>query len=232
MSNEEERRLILEMIANGKISAKEGLDLINSLGEADESENELETTRLSLVRVVNADEEEGDEIPLDGKDSEPLVGEVAEPGRVKLPSDADRWRRWWRLPFWIGVGVTILGGVLMYWAQLNTGFGFLFFCSWLPFLLGLGLMVLSWQSRTSRWLHLRIHQAEGEWPQNIALSFPIPIRATAWFFRIFGGQIPGMEQTSIDELILALGDTATPENPLYVEVEDNEDGERVEVFIG
>jgi hypothetical protein len=55
---------------------------------------------------------------------------------------------------------------------------------------------------------------------------------TAWFFRVFGGKIPGLQDTSVDELIMALGDSTNPENPLYIEVEDDEDGERVEVFIG
>jgi len=92
--------------------------------------------------------------------------------------------------------------------------------------------VLAWQSRTARWLHLRIQQKEGEWPHNIAISFPLPIRLTAWFFRLFGNKIPGLQGTSVDEMIMALDNTTSPGNPLYVKVEEGEDGERVEVFIG
>jgi hypothetical protein len=94
------------------------------------------------------------------------------------------------------------------------------------------LIVMSWGSRTARWLHVRVRQRPGEWPQNIAFSFPIPLRMTAWFLRVFGDFIPGLHGTSVDELIVALGDSTSPENPLYIEVEDDEDGERVEVFIG
>jgi hypothetical protein len=55
---------------------------------------------------------------------------------------------------------------------------------------------------------------------------------TAWFLRVFGDFIPGLQGTSVDELIIALGDSTSPEKPLFIEVEDDEDGERVEVFIG
>ena len=81
-------------------------------------------------------------------------------------------------------------------------------------------------------LHLRIQQKEGDWPRNIAISFPLPIHITAWFFRLFGKKIPGVQDTSIDELILALDKTTAADNPLYVKVDEGEDGERVEVFIG
>jgi len=149
-----------------------------------------------------------------------------------MPEDVEKWRRWWMLPIWAGATLTILAGALMYWAQQTYGLGFWFYCAWLPFLLGLGLIMIAWSSRTARWLHVRVQQAEGEWPRNIAISFPLPIRLTAWFFRLFGGRIPGLQGTSIDELILALDQTATPDNPLYVKVDEGEDGERVEVFIG
>ena len=73
---------------------------------------------------------------------------------------------------------------------------------------------------------------EKEWPRNIALSFPLPIRLTAWFLRTFGPHIPQLKDTGVDELILALGDSASPGNPLLVNVNEGEGGEQVEVYIG
>lgn len=159
-------------------------------------------------------------------------GDAAQTQRTWLPPDIEKWRRWWMLPLWAGVGFTVLGGWLMYLDLQNSNIGFWFLCAWVPLLLGVAVMTLAWQSRTARWLHLRVYQKPGEWPQKIAISFPLPIRLTAWVLRTFRDKIPGLPDTSIDELILALGESATPENPLYVEVDQGEDGERVQIYIG
>ena len=121
---------------------------------------------------------------------------------------------------------------MLYLAYQNAGYSFWFFCTWVPLALGLILMALAWYSRTARWLHLRIYQGAGEWPQRIALSFPLPIRTSAWALRKFGRWIPQLEGTSIDELLLALDQNTTSDQPFYVEVEDDKDGDRVQVFIG
>jgi hypothetical protein len=151
------------------------------------------------------------------------------------PPDADdmnKWRRWWVVPFWTGAGITVIGGLLMYWAYSAGGFGFWFACTWFPFLLGVAVLVLGWSSRTTPWLHVRINQAPGQTPRRIAISFPIPIRLTAWGLRTFGHFIPQMNGTSLDEVILALKDVARDGTPLSVDVNEGENGEHVQVFIG
>jgi hypothetical protein len=151
------------------------------------------------------------------------------------PPDAEeikKWKRWWVIPLWIGAGITVIGGLLMYWAFSANGFGFWFACTWFPFLLGVALLASAWSSRTAPWLHVRVHQAPGKTPQKVAISFPIPIRLTAWGLRAFGHHIPHMEGTNLDEIILALNDVSKDETPLFVDVNEGEDGERVQVFIG
>jgi len=235
MSSESERRLILEMIQSGKITSAEGLSLLNALADPDEAPNLMEDasseSEIAGESGVNADTAAPEPPHLEHQD-ELLTGEVLEPVNATMPPDVEKWRRWWVIPLWVGVIITILGGLMLSWAQQTYGFGFWFACAWVPLLLGVVLIVMSWGSRTSRWLHVRVRQRPGEWPQNIAFSFPIPLRMTAWFLRVFGDFISGLRGTSVDELIIALGDSTTPENPLYIEVEDDEDGERVEVFIG
>jgi len=86
-------------------------------------------------------------------------------------------------------------------------------------------------SRTMRWLHVRIHQEPGEWPQTIAISMPLPIRFAAWALRTFKPHIPNMDNTSLDEVILALEKTSA-DQPFHVQVDEGESGEKVEVFIG
>jgi len=245
MASDTERRIILEMIDEGKISAEEGLRLIQALDESEEEEVSTESSeapqapgdlarppsfRAHAVHVHHPPAPAPQDEP-DQEEAAPVEEDLASE-RVSLPGDVERWRRWWMIPMWIGVTLTVLAGTLMFWAQQASGFGFWFYCAWVPFLFGVLLMLLAWGSRTARWLHLRVQQKEGEWPRNIAISFPMPIHLTAWFFRLFGDKIPGLRGTSVDEMILALDRTATPDNPLYVKVDEGEDGERVEVFIG
>jgi len=226
MANEDERRLILDMIESGKITAEEGLHLLHTLPESEAGEDEQGyDARLPGI---------SDEVPAASvspeEDAGPvLVGDVEPAAR---PPDFDRWRSTWMIPLWIGVGVTVLGSLLMFWAQQSTGVSFLFFCAGLPFALGVVLIVLAWQSRTARWLHLRVQQRQGEWPKNIAFSFPLPIRAASWFMHTFGRRIPGMENTSVDEVLRALESSTSADDPLFLEVEEGEDGERVQIFIG
>ena len=155
---------------------------------------------------------------------EKFTGPQIDPGMTK-------WRRFWWIPLWVGVGITVISASLMYVAWSKGGFGFWFACTWFPFALGVLVMALAYSSRTARWLHVRVHQKPGERPQNISISMPIPLRLTAWFFRTFKGRIPHMENTGIDELIMALEKT-NPDTPFYVEVNEGENGERVEVYIG
>ncbi len=240
MANDNERRFILEMIESGKISADEGLRLIQALGEGEEMEAEeafIEVPSEATHAPEHLDEDQPFQAHLNqdtqpaAEEAAPIEGDILSE-QVTFPNDVDKWRRWWMIPIWVGVGFIILAGSLMYWALQSSGLGFWFYCSWVPFIFGLLLTVLAWQSRTARWLHLRIQQKEGEWPRNIAISFPLPIHITAWFFRLFGNKIPGVQDTSLDELILALDKTTAPDSPLYVKVDEGEDGERVEVFIG
>jgi hypothetical protein len=248
MTEDSKRILILEMLENGKISAEEALALIHALGPEDEASPDQSPPAIPPATGLEAagattDQAPAQETPASAAPPGEPTGqgaahEKAEPeilGNVQtkgIPPEWARWRQFWSIPFWVGVGTTILGAVFMYMAMQNSGLGFWFFCTGVLFTIGLILMIVGWQSRTARWLHLRVTQAPGERPQNIAFSFPIPLRLTGWFLRTFKHRIPNMEPANLDEIIVALGESTSPENPLYVEVDEGENGERVEIYIG
>jgi len=209
MSASEERLYILDMIESGKLSAQEGLQLLQELGEE---------TPPDLNDGTSA---EGQSL---ADPTSPQVEEIQE--------DLERWKRWWVIPFWVGVAVTILSAALMYWAYAGGGLGVWFFLTWIPFLLGLGILVLGWRARTSPWLHLRVEQAPGETPERIALSLPLPIHFTAWLLRQFGHWIPDLDATGLDEVILALGKSTDRGQPLSVIVDEGKNGDRVKILIG
>lgn len=214
MSNEAERMHILQMIEDGKITAAEGLRLLNALSGA-------------KPEAQGGGPEPALEAPPSSPSPPPAEAEKALP----IP-EMGKWKLWWLIPLWIGLGIIVCGGLLMYWAYSAGGFSFWFACATLPFLLGVLVAALASASRTSRWIHVRVNTGQEEWPQKISLSFPLPIRLTAWFLRVFGRFIPKLKDTGVDELIMALDGSTSPENPLFVDVHEGEGGERVQVYIG
>lgn len=235
MTYESERLRILEMIDKGLISASQGIELLDALQGQDEASS-LSSQAPSIAELSTSLPAANTGIQEATQVEEPINVEDLPAGEAsteypEINSSIDRWRKWWWIPVWIGIAITVGSGILIFLAWQSGGYNFWFACSWFPFLLGVAVMALAWSSRTARWLHVRIHQPSGEWPQKIAFSIPLPLRVTAWFFRAFGRYIPNMQDTSIDEIIMALEHTSN-DTPLYVEVDEGDRGERVEIFIG
>ena len=228
MIEKSERLEILEMIQNGVISASQGADLLKALENAYEDGVAYDQDE---EEIADQTAHETDQSPTQ-QDEEGFTGKRSPEEESLMSAQTSRRRGWWLVPLWAGTAITILSGALMYWAFQSTGFSFWFACAWLPFLFGLALMALGGSSRNVRWLHLRVQQKHGEWPERIAFSFPLPLRLAAWFLRTFGRFIPKFEGTGIDEIILALEQNTNAENPFYVEVDEGEDGERVQIYIG
>jgi hypothetical protein len=228
MNDKNERIQILEMIENGTITASEGASLLKAL-EADDVVEDIHVTGKDEPESVVS---EGDPFPPQSESTaEPLSGDLI---ADTFDPEIEKWRRWWMIPLWIGVGITVIGGLLMAWAYQATGFSFWFGCSWLPFLLGIAVMAMAWSSRTARWLHLRVQQEPGEWPRTIAFSFPLPLRFAAWVMRTFGQFIPKVNETGVDfdQLIQVLENSTNSDTPFYVEVDEGENGEKVQIYIG
>jgi len=150
------------------------------------------------------------------------------------PSDLEiaSWKRWWEIPLGLGIALSVISVIGLFWLYTTqAGVTGWFILVTLPLLFGVALAFVAWASRSARWLHIRVKTNDPVLPR-IALSFPVPIHLTAWFLRTFGDRIPKLKDTGVDELIIALGESATPETPLYVSVDDSDDGEQVQVYLG
>lgn len=203
----EERRKILQLVADGKISADEAAALMRTLDETAEEE----------VEVIEA-------------------GPTAS-GERSDPSDFEEVRRramrWAMIPLWGGVLFTILSAWGMYSIQQNTGYTFWFFCLGMPLLFGVLLIVLGAGGIGSRWLYVNVDRTRArDWPKNITIALPLPLGLVSWFLKNFGSHIEGLKKTTVDEVIMAISLTKAVKEPLIVNVEDGKDGERVQVFIG
>ena len=214
MSENKERNEILDMIQRGTISPEEGLKLIKAIDESDELLDE------EYLAAKSEFEGRVEDTAPDSSFPDPIF------------ENPEEWRKWWIIPFGIGVGITALGAWLMYWAWSVKGYGVGFFLAWIPFLIGIGILVLGWNSRTGPWLNVHIQQKPGESPQTIRISLPLPIHFTAWILRTFGEYITGLKDSGLDEIILALGGKTKQDAPLSIDVQDDEDGEQVRIYIG
>ena len=206
MSSDEQKQ-ILKMVEDGKISAEEAMTLIKAL-EQSSAEDEVEVIETeassSLERGVGPDFEE-----------------------VK-----ERARRFAMIPLWIGIAFTVLGAYWMYALVRSANYGFWFFVAWFPLLLGILLVAISAGGMNSRWLYVNVEQKDDEWPRHITLGFPIPLGLIGWFLRNFGHYVRGMDKTNVDEVLMALSLANNLDEPLIVNVDEGDDGERVQVYIG
>lgn len=212
------KRKILDMVEQGQISAEEGLQLIKVMdsGRKQPQNNGTDTVEAAI--------EVADVVP--EQDGESAASRIPEDELQRMK----RLKRWWVLPFGIGLLITTLGAIWMYMGYTDNGFGFGFWLAWLPFLLGILIVAVSFQTSRSVWLHVRVKQAPGSSPERIAISLPIPLSITRWVFSTFGRKIPGLKDQPIEEYSEILNNLS-PESPFYVHVNDD-DGEEVEVFIG
>jgi hypothetical protein len=207
----EERRKILQMVQDGKISAEQAASLMRAL-EEDTDEAEIEVVEMGAGS---------------GGDSSEGV-DAAEFEEVKA-----RARRFAMIPLWIGVAITVLSAWAIYSVQQSSGMNFWFFFLMIPLLIGVFFIALGASGQTSKWLYVNVDRRNAhDGPRNITLGFPLPLGLAAWFLRNFGHNIHGMRNTNVDEIIQLLDATGKSGAPLIINANDNEDGEHVQVYIG
>ena len=205
MSSEEKKK-ILQMVEDGVISPEEAMNLIKALEESP-TEDEVEVIEVETGTQSAYDAAEFEEVKA-------------------------RAQRFAMVPVWIGVAFTVLGSYWMFALVQNANYGFWFLCAWLPLLLGLLILALTAGGKSSRWLYVNVDQRKGEWPQNITLGFPIPMGIISWIIQNFGHFIRGMDKTNVDDILIALSTVDNLDEPLIVNVDEGDKGERVQVYIG
>ena len=212
----EERKKILQMVQDGKISAEQAASLMRAL-EEDEEPTEADVEVLGMGAPYGDDTSSGGE-----------ASDAPEFEEVKA-----RARRFAMIPLWIGVVFTVLSAWGIYSIQQRAGLNFWFFFLMIPLLFGVLLIALGAGSQTSRWLYVNVDRTNRhDGPRNITLGFPLPLGLAAWFLRNFGHHIRGMNHTNVDEIIQILDATGKSGAPLIINANDNEDGEHVQVYIG
>jgi hypothetical protein len=154
--------------------------------------------------------------------------EGVRPARPEEPAEdfSNSWRTWWLIPFAVALAV-LAGGIALgqvggWWWLLAA-----------PMLLVAGVVVLLLiASIGSPWVHVRVDTGQENWPRRISISLPLPLRVSAWGLRIFGVYVPGLDNTALDELLLALEGNINASHPIQIEVDEGESGEHIRVYLG
>jgi len=195
---------ILKRIEAGELSAQDGVRLLNELAQAQTSEPEPQVIQ-----------------------PEPFAAESASASPLQVPRG---FSRFWLYPLWAGVGTLVLGAILLYAVYgTRAGWGWAL-CGWPLFALGVLVTVMAWWLRTARWVHVRVR---GKDAARVSVSLPLPIKPTAWVIKIVKPFVPQFKDTGVDEAILGLADALKEgTEPLYVDVNDDDSGEHVQVYIG
>lgn len=205
---ERDRLQILKKVELGEITLEEASDLLSEL-ETDEFAIQEQSQVIYDAQIIN-----------------------------NKPSDSDKKEKpAWSIVFWVipmlfGILLTVFSSTWLYQNYLTSGLGFKFWLTWIPFLIGVFLIYFGWILQRARWIHLHIKQPKGESPQRILLAFPLPFQFIGFILKIFKGKLPSnVSGLDIEELLLTIDQQLKKDEPLYVHVDD-EDGTKVEIYIG
>jgi hypothetical protein len=193
--------------------------------------NDVDDERMRILKRIEAGELSADEAvqQLGALPQSPQP--EAEPEQLVSapPMDVPKGlTQFWQYPLYAGVATVVLGAILLYAVYGASASVWLSLCGWPVFALGVLITATAWWLRTARWVHVRVTGKE-----RVAISLPLPIKLAAWVLKIARPFVPQLKDTGVDEVIMGLGDTLDKDGqPIYVNVDDDETGEHVQIYIG
>lgn len=200
------------------------------------------TPEQALILMQTPEEEQAQETQeeqVDYNDENPVPGSEAyyhqehkpEPALEEDLSRLAQWKQWWVYPFWAGIFIMVGSAALMYWGYTSGGYSWGFFLSWIPFFIGVIIMLLAWWSNTARWLHVRVTENKrSKRPHHITISFPLPLKLAGFGVRLASNFSPELKEKHVHEILDSVNESLNANEPFYIHVE--EDDEDVEVYIG
>jgi hypothetical protein len=240
MTTSEERQQVLQMIAAGKITPEEGMRLLAALGATppvppdQTSQPEILSLAEQTASAAQLDTTSGFETSgapeISDAHEQPYTPEQevispTPPIDVKPPDT----RHWWQVPFWIGLALLVAGAFTLAGALSSGAICLVLLCGLPLLLIGIAAVIVAWFARQGPWVHIRVkHDRPGE--RNFNLSVPLDLGVMA--VRVTEPFVPQMKQTGVDDVILSMKDNVKKDQPLIIDVHDDDDGEHVQVIVG
>jgi len=207
MTSDESKLEILRKVEDGTLTPAEGSDLIGILDAASAVDSEPEFMQPPL------------------ETGKPETSEAA-------PKVSGCWKAAWSMILLGGAVLTAFSAYWIYQGYQKAGLGWGFWLSWIPFAIGVLIMVFGGILMESPWLHLRIKTREAGRLQKIVLSIPLPLRLVSWAVKNFGHYMPAeVKGKDVEEMLLEIDQVLKHGEPFQVEVDDKEDGDQVFIYI-
>ena len=225
MATSEERQRILQMISTGKITAEEGTRLLNALSGNPQPDQLTPPEQPQLAPPVDRAEEEPAAQQEKAPTPESEVIDPPPPIDIPMPDT----RHWWQVPFWIGLTVLIAGAFIVAGAISSGAVCFVLLCGLPLVFLGVIGIIVAWFARNGPWVHIRVkNDRPGE--RNVNISVPLDLGVVA--VRVAEPFVPQMRNSGIDDVIVSLKDNVQRDRPIIIDVNDDDDGEQVQVIVG
>jgi hypothetical protein len=223
MTTSEERQQVLRMIADGKITPEEGSRLLAALSGGN----------LSIIDMPSAAPDPAPEAPPPEQPDPQQQAYTPEQEVVSPPPPIDAQmpdtRHWWQVPFWIGAALLVAGAFTLAGALSSGAICLVLLCGLPLLLIGILAVVVAWFARNGPWVHIRVkHSRPGD--RDINLSVPLDLGVMT--VRVAEPFVPQMKNTGVDDVILSMKDNVKKDQPLIIDVNDDEDGEHVQVIMG
>jgi hypothetical protein len=205
---------ILEMLEKGTITADEAAKLLEAIAHDEGATDTADATA-------------------DAGDHEPIA---VEPDQITLGSfepDAKRWNRFRQIPFAVAITVLVISawGLYALYRQADARITFGWLAVLVLFLFSILATVVTFWMLRAPWMHVRIEERDGK---RIAISLPLPLTLANWGLQIarryVDEQTAEYLDTSTEFLKVMRQGHGKEAKPVMVDID--EDGQRVQVYIG
>src|SRR5437763_519955 len=121
------------------------------------------------------------------------------------------------------------GAFIVAGAISGGAWGLVMVCALALVLLGMIGIVMPWFAHYGPWVHIRVEAGRpGE--HNVNISVPLDLGVVA--VRVAEPFVPQMRNTGVDDVIVSLKNNVQRDRPVIIDVNDDEDGEHVQVIVG
>lgn len=223
MTTSEERQQVLRMIADGKITPEEGSRLLAALSGGTPAE--LAAPAASTEQAQAAPEAEQAGAQQQAYTPEQEVVSPPPPIETRIPDT----RHWWQVPFWIGAALLVAGAFTLAGALSSGAVCLVLLCGLPLLLIGILGIIVAWFARNGPWVHIRV---KNDRPGEHNFNFSVPLDLGVVAVRVAEPFVPQMRNTGVDDVIVSMKDNVKKDQPLIIDVNDDEDGEHVQVIVG
>ncbi|MQC26065.1 MAG: hypothetical protein DWG76_01255 [Chloroflexi bacterium] len=230
-----ERMRILEQLERGEISPEEAAEQLAS-GKARPQASEASTPMEVLEALDKGELSTEEALERIERTKSKAGAHIVEPRQwaddlPEMEEAVQRKRGPWMAALWLGVLLSVAGAAWMNARLQASGMDLWFYCAWLPLVLGVGLIVLAWSGRNSPWLNLRVRSSDGGKDFRLRMGFPLPLGLARMGLGAARAYISDDNRVIADIALDKLEAGLRPGEPIVIRVDDEDDGDQVELII-